>query len=179
MKNLLFIIASEGFRDAEYFVPAQMLREAGHQISLASDIDAGKQAKGADGAQTIVDYNINDIDISNFDAIVFVGGPGALKHLDNDTCYKIAQTALEKNKLLAAICIAPVILAKAGVLKDKNATVWTDETDKSASKILEENGAKYTDQPVVKDNVVTANGPDAAEIFGQTLKQILWQSSAI
>jgi len=80
---------------------------------------------GADGGEVAVDYNIKEVKPGNFDLVVFVGGPGALKHLDNETGYKIAGETIETKKHLAAICIAPAILAKAGVLKNKKATVWS------------------------------------------------------
>ena len=89
-------------------------------------------------------------------------------YLDVDKGHRIAREATEKNRLLAAICIAPAILAKAGVLNQKEATVWSSVLDKSAVKILKENGAIYKDQPVVQDGkIITANGPDAAKEFGQ------------
>lgn len=174
MKKVLFIIASEGFRDEEYFIPVEILQKAGNQIFTASDTEAGKIALGANGGEAKIDYSLNEIDPKNFDLIVFVGGPGAIKHLNNETSYKIARKVVELNKPLAAICIAPTILARAGVLKDKKATAWTDILNKKSIEILKENGAIYVDEPVVRDGkIITANGPEAAEEFGKTLQKIL------
>ena len=81
---------------------------------------------------------------------------------------------MEKQKILAAICIAPAILAKAGVLEGKNATVWSSVLDKGPIKILEENGANYVEKDVVVDgNIITANGPQAASEFGRKIVEIL------
>ncbi len=173
MKKVLFILAGKDFRDAEYFIPSEILKNAGHQIFIASDIKAGDLAIGADGGEVTVDYNIIEANPENFDLIIFVGGPGALKHLDNEKSYKIARLTVEKNKKLAAICIAPVILAKAGVLKNKKATVWSNPMDKGPIKIIVENGASYVNQSVVIDEIITANGPAAAEEFGQVLLKLL------
>lgn len=173
MKNVLFILAGKDFRDAEYFIPSEILKKAGHQIFAASDIKTGDIAIGADGGEVPVNYNITEVNPENFDLIIFVGGPGALKHLDNEESYKIARLTVEKNKKLAAICIAPIILARAGVLKNKKATIWSSEMDKKPIKILTENGASYVNQLVVTDGIITANGPAAAEEFGQTLLKLL------
>ncbi len=172
-KKILFILASKAFRDSEYFITYEILKKAGHQIFVASDIKADGIALGADGGEVPINYNLTEVYPGDFDLIVFIGGPGALKHLDNEESYKIALAAVEKGKKLAAICIAPIILAKAGVLKNKKATVWSSEMDKKPVKLLSENGALYINQPVVTDGIITANGPAAAEEFGKTLKKLL------
>jgi protease I len=173
MKRILFIIAKEGFRDEEYFITKEIL-EKDFEITTASDGKKDEIALGSLGGEAKIDLNINDVNVDDYDAIIFVGGPGALNHLDNETSYKIAKEALEKNKILSAICISPVILAKAGVLKDKKATVWSSPMEKSPIKILEQNGAEYIDEDVVEDeNIITANGPHAAEKFGKKIREKL------
>jgi protease I len=65
-------------------------------------------------------------------------------------------------------------LAKAGVLKGKKATVWSSSLDRGPVKILKENGVIYEDKDVVQDGkIITANGPGAAEEFGQKLAEAL------
>jgi protease I len=82
--------------------------------------------------------------------------------------------AVDKNKVLGAICISPVILAKAGVLKNKKATVWASPLDRSPIKILEENGAEFVDEKAVRDEkIVTGNGPDAAKEFAEVIIEAL------
>lgn len=173
MKKILFIIAKEGFREEEFFVPAEILRKADHQILVASDGNPGETAIGADGGEAKIYFNFNEIDPRDFDLIVFVGGPGALKHLDNETSYKIAKKTVAEGGKLAAICIAPTILAKAGVLAGKRATVWTSSLNKKSIDVLKENSAIYVDEPVVVDEIITANSPEAAEEFGNALLKIL------
>lgn len=78
----------------------------------------------------------------------------------------MARATVEAGKPLGAICIAPLILAKAGVLKGRKATVWDSGGEQIA--ILKAHGAVYTDQAVVIDgSVVTGNGPGAAGEFGR------------
>ena len=164
MAKVLFVIAHEGFRDEECFEPKDVLKD--QEVVIASTETT--PAKGALGGEITPDITIDEaLDrINEFDAVVFVGGPGAKVYFDNPTAHKIAQNA--KN-ILAAICIAPVTLAKAGVLKGKKATVWDDGKGTQA-KILEDNGATYVAEDVVVDgNIVTANGPKAAKKFGEAI----------
>lgn len=171
-RKIVMVIAFKDFRDEEYFVPKEILEKAGAEIKVASNKEG--MALGADGGQVPVDYLIEDIDLNDFDAVVFVGGPGCLENLDNQTSYNLAKETVAKNKVLAAICVSPVILAKAGVLKDKETTVWSSVMDKSAIKILQEKGANYQPQNVViAAKIITANGPDAAKEFAEAIIKIL------
>lgn len=171
-KKVAMIIAFKNFRDAEYFIPKEILEGAGAKIITVST-KLGT-AIGADGGDTEVDILLENLNPADFDAIVFIGGPGCLQYLDNENSYKVARETVSQNKVLGSICISPVILAKAGVLKGKKATVWNSPMDKGPVKILKENGAIYEDKDVVVDGkIITANGPDAAEEFGKKLVEVL------
>jgi protease I len=164
MAKVLFVIAHDGFRDEECFDTKEVLKD--QEVIIASTEIS--PATGSLGGQITPDITIDDAlnRIDEFDAVVFVGGPGANVYFDNPTAHKIAQSA--KN-VLAAICIAPVTLAKAGVLKGKRATVW-DDGQGTQAKILKENGATYVaEDVVVDDNLITANGPKAATKFGEAI----------
>lgn len=171
-KKVAIIIAFRDFRDEEYFVPKEILERAGVEVKTASS-EPGT-AIGKLGGEAEVNLTLKDLKPADFDAVLFIGGPGAPKYLDNEISYNIARQALGQGKVLAAICISPTILAKAGVLAGKKATVWSSVLDKSGVKILEENNAVYQDKAVVVDGkIVTANGPDAAKEFGQTIVELL------
>ena len=173
--KIAIIIASKNFRDEEYFVTKEVLENKGYNIKTVSD---KKNAIGKLGGEAVADLLIQDLNVDEFDSIIFAGGPGAMEFLDNEISYNICQESIKEGKVLAAICISPAILAKAGVLKDKRATVWSSNMDKSAISILKENGAIYNPGPVVVDeNIITANGPDVAEEFALNIDKILKTSS--
>ena len=154
MAKVLFIIAKKGFRDVEYFIPREILEKAGHTITVASNSKAGETAIGADDGEVKIDLNYTKAKIDDFDAVIFIGGPGALENLDNAESYRLIQETVAKDKILGAICIAPAILAKAGVLKN--------------------NSADYIGENVVQDGkIITANGPLAAKEFGEKLLSVL------
>ncbi|MCX6731783.1 MAG: DJ-1/PfpI family protein, partial [Candidatus Parcubacteria bacterium] len=163
---VLIIIAFRDFKDEEYFRPREILEK--NNISVKTASTERGLAIGVEGGEVEIDFLVSEINLNDFDAVVFVGGPGALKYLDNNVSYEIAQKTIAAGKILAAICISPVILAKAGVLKNKKATVWSSELDKSPIKILKQNNAIYEDKPVILDaKILTANGPSAAAEFGE------------
>ncbi len=171
-KKVVMVIAFQDFRDEEYFVPKEILEAAGAEIKTASNQKG--VAIGADGGEVNIDLLVSEINPANFDTVVFIGGPGCLGNLDNEVSYNLIKETVSKNKLLASICISPVILAKAGVLKGKKTTVWSSPLDKSAVKILEDNGAIYQSKAVVTDGkIVTADGPAAAKEFGEEIIKLL------
>jgi len=171
-KKVAIIMAFKDFRDAEYFVLKEILERTGTKVTPAST-QKGK-ALGADGGDVDIYLTLEELELVDFDAIVFIGGPGALKELDDEKSYNIIKETVLQNKVLGSICISPVILAKAGVLKGKKATVWNSTLDRGPIKILKENGAIYIPEEVVIDGkIITANGPDAAEEFGTKLVGVL------
>lgn len=171
-KKIAMLVAFRGFRDEEYFVTKEVLENSGAEIKTVST-ERGT-AIGADGGETQIDTILDELKVSDFDAIVFIGGPKTLDYLDNETSYRIAKETISENKVLGAICISPIILAKAGVLSGKKSTVWSSVLDKSPVKVLEENGAIYRGNAVVIDGkIITANGPGAAKDFGKTILSLI------
>jgi len=173
MPKVVMNIAFRDFRDAEYFVPKEILEKAGVEVKTASNKMG--TAIGADGGDTPVDLLVSEINPAEFDAVVFVGGPGCLDALDNEDSYRVVRETISQDKILAAICISPTILAKAGVLEGKRATCWTDPLG-SQARILKEHGAIFEKKPVVVDGkIITANGPKAAKEFGEVILNLLSQ----
>ena len=171
-KKIAMIVAFKDFKDEEYFPPKKILEEAGAEIITCSDKEG--MAIGANGGEAEIDVLLQNLAVSDFNAIVFIGGPGALEHLDNEEGCRVAQETVEADKVLAAICISPTILAKVGVLEGKRATVWASPLNRGPVKVLEENGAIFENKPVVIDGkIVTGKGPEAAEEFGKALVQVL------
>jgi protease I len=170
MKRVLFIIAQKDYQDHEYDVSKKILEAVGIEV-----ITASKQigvCHGAFGAETEATVAIADINVSDYDAVVFIGGAGAVNYQQDVQAHLTAQEAINRGKILGAICIAPTILAYSGVLEGKKATVW-NQGGKQAE-ILTKNGAEFVDELVVVDGkIVTANGPPAAEEFGKKILELL------
>ena len=170
MKDVLLIIAPKNFQLQEYRDTKAELEKAGLNVKVASLTSEDSVAR--DGTVVKPDYSIEDVKASDFSAIVVIGGTGATVLGDYYEVLHLLQDFERKGKIVAGICIAPTILAKAGVLEGKKATVWNG--DREQSTVLEERGAIYEDKDVVRDgNIVTANGPSASKEFGQKLAEML------
>lgn len=166
-RNVLIVVAPEGFRDEEYFEPKKVLEDKGFDVVTAS-VGRVSKAIGKLGGETDVDIDITEVNPEDFQAIVFVGGPGAKVFQKDDQVHDIIRTFYYGGKLIGAICIAPIILAYAGILEGRNATVWNE--DGTSSSIIEDNGGNYVDIEVVRDgNIITANGPEAAKEFAEKI----------
>jgi protease I len=112
---------------------------------------------------------VEDIEPDDFGALVYIGGSGAAVFFDDYNALKLASDFLKQSKPVASICIAGVILANAGVLKNKKATVFIDGKES-----LVKGGAIYTGASLEIDgNIITANGPDVAEDFGKAILRVL------
>ena len=121
--------------------------------------------------------SLTGLHVEDYDAIVYIGGSGTpIVRADNHSI-KIAQEAFEKGKVIGAICWSPTILAKAGILKGRNATVWNgddDEFNMTTPEYLTEQGAKYTGKPVTIDGkIITADGPSSAQGYAEAIWKAL------
>lgn len=162
MKALL-IIAPRNFRDEEYFHTKEELEKAGVEVTTASK-SAGDVA-GMKGGTATAETDLRDVDAGDYDAVAFIGGGGASVYFNNPAAQGIAKKALEGGKVLAAICIAPSILANAGLLKGKKATAFSSEESNLRSK-----GADWTGEGVTVDGrIITADGPSSAREFGKAI----------
>jgi len=162
--KLAYIIAHKNFRDEEYFIPKEVLEGVGIKVDTFSNKKG--VAVGSEGGDVEAE-SIEKIKVNDYEGVILAGGQGALKYLDNDDVYSLVNEFKQKGKLVSAICISPTILAKAGFLKDKKATVWSSNMDKSPINTLEKERVQYVDKPVVSDGrIITANGPEAAKSFG-------------
>lgn len=171
-KNILMIIASNNFRDEEYFIPFEIFQREGAKITTASSVKG--DLIGVEGGEARSTLMLEEIELRKFDAIVFVGGNGAREYFDDNNAHKIIQETARANKVLAAICIAPIILAKAGVLNGKNATVWSSIMNKDGEKELKEAGCLISKKRVEKDGkIITADGPAVAKEFAETVIEVM------
>lgn len=167
MAKIVMIIAPSQFRDEELFETARELERNGHQVSVASR--ELKLCRGSKGKTTMPDLTIDMINLSQTDALVFVGGGGAQEYFEDMKIRKLVLDVYNAGKIVGAICIAPVILANAGLLKGKKATVFNSEAAH-----LVEKGAIYTGEPVTQDGrIVTANGPASSVGFGHKISELL------
>ncbi len=169
-KKILLVISQEQFRDEECFVPKQLFEAAGVKVAVAAE--STEIAKGMLGGTIKPDLTISEVRIDDYDAMVISGGSGSIKYLwDNKDLHKLVKEADARKKVVSAICISPVVLARTGALKDKESTVFKGP---DTVRELKEHGAVYLDREVVvSGRVVTGRDPASADAFGKAVLEAL------
>ncbi|MEE8359210.1 MAG: DJ-1/PfpI/YhbO family deglycase/protease [Candidatus Hydrothermarchaeales archaeon] len=170
-KKVLMVIAPQNFRDEELLEPKSVFEDNSVEVSIASTSKGS--ARGMLGAMVDPDLTLDEVDVKDYDAVVVVGGGGSRDYLwDNLTLHGIVREFYNEGKVVAAICISPVVLAKAGLLDGKKATVFPGQDTlselKNAGAILVNTGA------VADGRIVTGRGPEAAEEFGRKVLEALF-----
>ncbi|MFA5105420.1 MAG: DJ-1/PfpI family protein [Candidatus Micrarchaeia archaeon] len=172
--KIAFVLAFKDFRDEEFFVPYEHLKGKADCSVFSTNTGI---ARGKLGGTVKVENLIDAIEPSGYDAIVFIGGPGTPTVRAYPAAVEKARESNEAGKLVCAICWAPTILAKAGVLEGKKATVWLgfdDEYGTPTDKVLMKYGAKYEKKGAVQDGrIITADGPAHAGEFAALIGKAL------
>lgn len=170
-RRALLVVPPLGFQDEELFATRRALEQAGVQVTVAST-RMGSLA-GMLGGTTPADMLLNQVNLDNFDALVFIGGIGARDYVGNPIVQKLVRQAVAQGKVVAAIGTAPSILAAAGVLRGVRTTAYLTEQQR-----MVQGGAIYTGNPAEKDGlIITATGAMAVPLFAQAIIEGLGQVS--
>jgi 4-methyl-5(b-hydroxyethyl)-thiazole monophosphate biosynthesis len=150
---------ADGFEEIEALTPVDVLRRAGLSVKTVSIMDA-QTVTGAHHVPVLADMMFTDVNSEDAEMILLPGGmPGATNLDAHEGLAKMILEFAKAKKSLAAICAAPLIFGKRGLLEGKKATCYPGfET------YLQ--GAEYTAALVEKDdNIITGKGPGAAMEF--------------
>ncbi len=165
MKKVIVFLA-EGFEEIEAITIIDVLRRAEISVTTVS-ISKEKQVKGAHNVPVVADKLFDEVDFASYDMLVLPGGMPGAKNLQEHEGVKKQIEAFEKNKQVAAICAAPMVLGGMGLLKGKHATCYPG----FEAELIE---AKITDEAVTVDgNITTGKGPAFAIQFGLQLVETL------
>ena len=168
----VLILATDGFEQSELFEPRQALIDAGAQVTLASLETASIQGMEHDekGRTITPDIVVDEVDSTDYDALLLPGGvanPDKLRM--NERAVAIASEFMDDDKIVAAICHGPWLLAEADVVDGRTLTSWPSiRTD------LANAGAEVVDREVVVDgNLITSRKPDDLPAFNKALIEAL------
>lgn len=166
-KVALFI--ENGSEELEFIAPLDVMRRTGLEVDLIS-ANNEEFITSSHNVKVIVDKKIEDItNILDYDAIVIPGGmPGSTLLRDNKKIIDFYQTMYKENKLVAAICAAPIVLSAAGIIKDKEVTSYPGFSNEIECKLYNNEKAVVVDK-----NVITAQGPAVALLFGYEIVNYL------
>ena len=163
----VYVFLADGCEEVEALTPVDLLRRAGNEVCMVA-VMGKKVVQGAHGIKIEADCLIEEAAFEDGDVFLLPGGmPGTL-HLD--ACEKLTSLLTEKNsqgKRLAAICAAPSVLGRLGILKGKKAVCYPGMEEKLT-------GAEVAAVPTVTDgNVTTAKGVGAGIDFGLELIRVI------
>jgi protease I len=166
MSEVLMIVPQTMFRDEEYSEPRRIFDEHDATVTLASGSPG--PCVGRFGLVVDADVAVADVEPGAYDVVVFVGGRGAAEFFDDAVAHRVARDAADAGAVVGAICVAPSILARAGLLRGRRATAFRDQEDD-----LVAHGATWTGGAVTVDPpFVTGNGPEAATEFGEAVARL-------
>jgi 4-methyl-5(b-hydroxyethyl)-thiazole monophosphate biosynthesis len=164
---MVYLFLADGFEEIEALTVVDVLRRAGvtlQTVSIMKDLTV----TGDHGVPVIADGLFEDVDYLQCEMIILPGGaPGTKRLLAHEGLKSVLAQFAAADKWIAAICAAPMILAKNGLLKGKKATIYDSMKD-------ELSGADYRKENVVRDGkIVTGRGPGLAMDFAFALAEIL------
>ncbi len=169
--SVLMVVAPRNYQEIELNIPKEAFERRGLDVDVGSKGITTAISMG--GENVSVDVDIRNVNLSKYRAVVFVGGIGIeeLKlHQDSDYV-NLARSAYDRGMIVAAICLAPNILASAGLLTNRNATC-------ADSTYLIQKNVNYTDAPVVRDGaIITGRDPGASSEFAETIISALSEDS--
>lgn len=163
---MVYVFLADGFEEIEAIAPVDIMRRAGIDVKTVGV--TGKTVTGAHGIEISSDLSLNDVSLYDANLLFLPGGmPGTTNLLENDELKELIIAANENGILVSAICAAPMILGKLGLLKGKSATCFP-----GFEQYLE--GANVTNDKVVFDgNIITSRGAGTAHLLGFKFVEIL------
>lgn len=164
MVKKVIIILADGVEEIEAVTPIDLLRRAGLQV-----ITLGLESKSVRGSHEVIIQADQLLDNNSGipDAIILPGGPGHTRLKESAKVLALIKEINSKGKLCAAICAAPTVLAKAGILAGKKATCFPGMEQ-------ELTGATFIQEPVVKDgSIITSRGAGTAVPFSLAVIEYL------
>lgn len=161
-KRVLMVVAPQDFRDEELFIARASLEGRGATVTVGSTRRG--TTRGMSGGVAEATVEVENVEAEIFDAVLVVGGDGAEIHLWGHTgLHQLVQRAIEGGRVVGASCVAPVVLARAGLARDREIAV---HNHRGAREELRRACARLSPRAVVADHgVVTCASPDALDAW--------------
>ena len=162
-----------GVEEAEAIIPADLLRRAGVEVCLVS-ITGELAVTGARNLTIVADKRYEEVDFSDGDMLLLPGGqPGTTNLCNYEPLQELLKRWNEEGKRLAAICAAPTVFGKLGLLEGKQATCYPGCEEQLSGAILTE------EQVVTDGNVTTSRGLGTAIAFaGEIIRLLVDEATA-
>ena len=140
---MVYLFLAEGFEEIEALCPIDMLRRAGIEVKSVS-ITSDKTVVGAHGISVLADITFADLDIADADMLILPGGmPGTKNLLAFEPLVSMLKVFGGCGGDISAICAAPMILGRSGLLKSKIATCYPGFEDELFGATVSKEGVSH------------------------------------
>ena len=171
MAKILVVLAS-GFEETEAVAPSDIWKRLGFEVTLAGVDDM--QITGAHGIVIEADALLDEVQHLDFDALFLPGGmPGSTILRDDERVCALVEKMASSGKVVSAICAAPMVLSKCGVLRDRKFTMYP-----GMESFLCAGDIPSSDSAVADGNIVTGKGPGAVLDFASAVAGTLGVDSS-
>ena len=161
--SVLIFLPKKDFNEEEFTIVRKRLQKAGKQIFITSDDHSA--CTGSKGMKVKSDTSFYNVNVNNFASLILIGGAGSRAYWKNEALQKIIKKFFDAKKVIAAICLSPIALAKAGILQNKKATCYSEDKME-----LINSGIDYQEKNVVVDgNIATADNAGSALQFTEAI----------
>lgn len=160
MSKKVGMMVADGYEEVEMLTVVDLLRRAGMTCDIIS-VTGKKELTSSHKVTVIADLMYEEADFGSYDALAIPGGmPGTINLGAHAGVCEQLKKACAEGKLIAAICAAPTVFGKLGLLNGKRAICYPGMEDQLT-------GADVTYEPAVRDgNIITSRGMGTAIDFG-------------
>jgi protease I len=165
-KSVLIFLPAQNFNEHEFLIVSNSLETAGYQRFIVSD--SSFLCVGSGGLKVKNDVQLFNACEGNFAGLIIIGGSGTREYWNNQSLQNLAKKFTLSKKPVGALCCAPIILAKAGLLTEAS-TCYPDDI-----KALEREGVEFQNSPVINSGkIVTGQDPASSTEFINTFLHVL------
>ncbi len=164
---MVYVLLGEGFEESEAIVPVDLLRRAGAEVKLVGL--KGKSVTSAHGVAVMCDCALKDVDEHKARMLFLPGGMGGVEAISADEgALGLIQRCADRGSYIAAICAAPTILARLGLLDRRRAVVYPGMEEQMLSAVVQPGKSV-----VVDGHLITGQAAGSAFDFGLKLVEVL------
>lgn len=169
-KKILMVVPPTQFREEEFLEPRKILENEGATVIVAST--TARTCRGINGGLVEAAAAVGEVKADDYDALVICGGSSVPQFFWNDTKLQaLTAAAAAAGKVVAAICLSTVVVAKAKLLVGLDATVYFLP---QAIQEIKSAGAAYVQEKLIVHNrLILAEGPPESQRFGQAISSAL------
>ena len=169
---MVYILLAPGFEETEALAPADLLRRANIETALVSL--TGESVPGSHGITVVADMGLDEVDLSKADMIVLPGGAPGYKNLGADPrVERLVREAAERDLWIAAICAAPTLLGRWGLLEGKKANCYPGMEDQLTGALVQTAPGEIRD-----GKIITGRAAGNAIDFAAELIEVLLDRAA-